>query len=136
MLTKRDIALFLSLFYFAVNSGLGFTPHYCGGLLESICTNTEGLGSNTKEVNSCCAASKKTTKGCCSDEEIKFSPSEKSVVLSNFSITLSAPYPVVNTFSFPLCSGTALMENSFYDYSYRANAPPLYKLFCQYTIYS
>jgi hypothetical protein len=129
--------LFLSLFYFTVNSGLGLTMHYCGGVLESIRTNIVDLGSSTKEVKSCCVASKKTTKGCCSDEVIRFSPSEKSVVLSNFSIELLAlTHPVANVFSFPFCSGAALIDKSFYDYSYRANAPPLYKLFCQYTIYS
>jgi hypothetical protein len=87
-------------------------------------------------VKPCCSEKKTEDEGCCSDETIDFESSDEPVVLNNSGADFLVTNIPTEAFSFQCYNDEVVLVKNVYDYSYRGNAPPLYKLYCQYIVYS
>ncbi|NQY07810.1 MAG: hypothetical protein HRT68_16830 [Flavobacteriaceae bacterium] len=140
MLTRKFIALFLAFFYLTVNSGLAFNIHYCGGQLESISSFISEIGCEDEHKKPCCAEKKQKKSqeedGCCSDETIDLEASDDLVMLNNSGADFLVTNIPDQTLAFQFYFEEEIVTNDIAKLSYQSNAPPLYKLYCQYTFYS
>lgn len=144
---KKHISLFIAFFVLVSNSGLAFNVHYCEGKIaaissvfskEEVCdTSNSELAKQmpVKETNSCCAKEQTTHKKCCSDKEVKLESKTEKVVIKTISFDLDSVFVFqdFNSFDFVFLPKTVTTQNVTYYCD--ANAPPLYKLYCQFTLF-
>lgn len=144
---KKHISLFLAFFVLVANSGLAFNVHYCEGKIaaissvfskEEVCdTSNSELAKQmpVKETKPCCTKEQTTHKKCCSDKEVKLESKTEKVVIKTFSFDLQSVFFIqdLNSFDFVFLPKTVLNQNVTYYCD--ANAPPFYKLYCQFTLF-
>lgn len=90
---KKITIILLTVFYFAVASGITVSLHYCGGKFKEASlfhsSNEEG-----------CCGSKKKSKGCCNEKEASIkikdnhNPSNSVYLADNHSKMINASLPV------------------------------------------
>lgn len=141
MKINKHISFLLALLIFVSNVGLAFNVHYCGGELAEISLDyKKSEPCEVKKVEkqeTCCASSEKHD-SCCSNSKVDLKKSlSDEVIVKSFQLDLGAftfvevwkaPEVPVNFEEIKLKSDAP----SFYCDS---NAPPLYKLYCQYLFY-
>lgn len=135
---KKQISLFLAFFVLVSNSGLAFNVHYCEGKIASISSvfsKEEVCEMPVKETKSCCAKEQTTHKKCCSDKEVKLESKTEKVVIKTISFDLDSVFVIqeFNSFNFVFSPKTVTTQNVTYYCD--DNAPPLYKLYCQFTLF-
>lgn len=138
MQIKKHISIFLAFFVLVSNSGLAFNVHYCEGkiaAISSVFSKEEVCKMPIKEAKSCCAKEQTTHKKCCSDKEVKLESKTEKVIIKTISFDLDSVFVIqeFNSFDFVFSPKTVTTQNVTY-YS-DANAPPLYKLYCQFTLF-
>ena len=138
MQLKKQIVLFLAFFVLVSNSGLAFNVHYCGekiASISSVFSNEEVCNLPIKEELSCCAKKETSHKKCCSDKEVNLK--DKTEKFSYKSVSFDFDLFYQNNLWKPsiynLVSKISL--NQTIDYCCDANAPPLYQLYCQFTLF-
>lgn len=127
---KKHICILLTFFLLVSNLGLAFNVHYCGNIIASVTISTA-----VKSEANCCGAVEKESK-CCKDKIIKADPKSDQLLMkigsfepnslpaySNWAPALFTEVPHYKT-----------RENA--TYYCEANAPPLYLLYSQYTLYA
>ena len=138
MQIRKHISLFLAFFVLVSNSGLAFNVHYCEGKIASISSvfsKEEVCEMPVKETKSCCAKEQTTHKKCCSDKEVKLESKTEKVVIKTISFDLDSVFVIqeFNSFNFVFSPKTVTTQNVTYYCD--DNAPPLYKLYCQFTLF-
>lgn len=130
---KKHISILLTFFLLVSNLGLAFNVHYCDNEIASITLNT---ASSPQEAEAdCCGIVEKDSK-CCNDKIIKAENKSDQIIVKSFSVdahVLPVSYEWKPLIFVPK---TALAQNNNLTYYCDANAPPLYKLYSQYTFYS
>jgi len=143
MKINKHLSFVLALLILVSNVGLAFNVHYCGGELAAISLDyKKSAPSEVKKVekeDSCCAASDEENEkdSCCSNSKVDLKKSiSDEVIVKSFQLNLGV-FTFVDEWEAPIVISPA--ENtpksftpSFYCDS---NAPPLYKLHCQYLFY-
>jgi hypothetical protein len=127
---KKHISLLLTFFLLVSNLGLAFNVHYCGDTIASI-TISKAAGSESN----CCGAMEKESK-CCKDKIIKAEPKSDQLLMKMGSFE-PANFPAYIKWTptlFPEAPHYKTRENT--TYYCEANAPPLYLLYSQYTLYA
>lgn len=145
---KKNIILVLAFFILISNSGLAFNVHYCGekiAAISSVFSNDEVCDVNnsndaSKEpINkdeSCCAKKEVTHKKCCSDKELNLKDTSEKFSFKTISFDLDLfVYSITTRSVFFSLDETSVTSNAIAYYC-DANAPPLYQLYCQYTLYA
>ena len=138
MQIKKHISIFLAFFVLVSNSGLAFNVHYCEGkiaAISSVFSKEEVCKMPIKEAKFCCAKEQTTHKKCCSDKEVKLESKTEKVVIKTISFDLDSVFVIqeFNSFDFVFLPKTVTTQNVTYYCD--ANAPPLYKLYCQFTLF-
>jgi hypothetical protein len=136
---KKHISFLTALLILVSNSGLAFSVHYCEGKIASISSvfsKEEVCEMKVVVEKTCCAKPETTHKDCCSDKKINLKSKTEKIIIKTISLDFEPAYfseyrnqlfTVIETQHFS-------KENvAFYCES---NAPPLYKLYCQYTFYA
>ena len=139
MQIKKHIALTLAFFLMISNSGLAFNVHYCGEKIASITSvfskDEVCVMPSQNDEDLCCAKKEITHKKCCSDKEVNLkNKSEKftyKTVSFNFDLFHFTSAPKL-TFSNVITDVIVTQNTSYFC---RANAPPLYQLYCQFTLF-
>jgi len=139
MKSSKCTSLFLAFLILVSNVGLAFNVHYCGGNIAGISSVYGFDGSDiVKEMpseKSCCAPKATESKGCCKDKVVKIDK-KSEVTVKAFSFQIDAPF-VLESWKPIVFSSVATVQNSpIPTYYCDANAPPLYKLYSQYTFYA
>ncbi len=148
-LHKKKIALLVAFFLMFSNIGLALNVHFCGDTkvasttvysktIEELC-NHEKQHQHTQEEScfkekSCCAASDDHS-DCCKNELIKQDNSEV-VVVKAFSFFLDAFIINDSGLKVEFYFTKKDIKQASFSYSYNANAPPLYKLYCSLVYYA
>ncbi|ESU29378.1 hypothetical protein FLJC2902T_07750 [Flavobacterium limnosediminis JC2902] len=141
MKINKHISFVLAMLILVSNVGLAFNVHYCGGELAEISLDyKKSEPCEVKEIEkqeTCCASSDEHDT-CCSNSKVDLKKSlSDEVIVKSFQLDLGvftfvegwkAPEALINLAENNLKSDTP----SFYCDS---NAPPLYKLYCQYLFY-
>ena len=148
MVFKKHISLLIALLVLVSNSGLAFNIHYCEGKIASIssvfsneeaCFTSDSEQAKQKPIavqKTCCAKIEKTHKECCSDKKVDLKNKTEKIIIKTISFDFEAAYfTIYNT---PTFSTTGIQTNTDENVAFycEANAPPLYKLYCQLTFYA
>jgi len=130
MKLKSQISILLTFFVLVSNLGLAFNVHYCGDTIASVSLSTPA---NT-EAN-CCGAIEKESK-CCNDKIIKAEPKSDQLVMKSGSFEPTALSANTNGTPVLFAGVPHLHTRENTTYRCEANAPPLYLLYSQYTLYA
>jgi hypothetical protein len=112
--------------------------HFCGGVLESLSTSSDIAKCEMTAKTSCCSQKNHSnSKGsCCDNTTVDFSDVDTDSLLYDLSFDFQPLYLFVNnyfTFDLPLVS---IVKRISLLYTYKGNAPPLYKLYGTYIYYA
>lgn len=139
MKLRKNFSFFIALLVLVSNSGLAFSVHYCGekiASISSVFSNDEVCEMPVLDEKACCAKSENTTKGCCSDKKISLKNKAEQVVIKNSILDIEAACFFVYTPQILADMKMSFSSNENAVFYCQSNAPPLYKLYCQYTFYS
>lgn len=136
---KKHILVLLAFFLLISNSGLAFNVHYCGekiAAISSVFSSDEVCKMPSAAEKKCCSKKEATKKKCCSDKEVSLKSNSEKFTLKSISFDFDFIfYPkafIANEFRFVKKSSVSQTIQYYCD----AHAPPLYKLYCQYTFYA
>ncbi|KGO88915.1 HYC_CC_PP family protein [Flavobacterium suncheonense] len=140
MKINKHISFVLALLILVSNVGLAFNVHYCEGELAGVSLDYKKYEPCVEEKaeaeKSCCATSNEHD-SCCSNDKIDLKKSiSDEIIVKSFQLDLAA-FTVADVWepiNFEAVEEAAVKSDtpSFYCDS---NAPPLYKLYCQYVFY-
>ncbi len=135
---KKHFSLILAFLLLVSNSGLAVNIHFCEGkiaAISSVFSKEEVCEMPVKEEIACCAKPDLQHKKCCSDKEVNLKNKIEKMVIKTISFDLHWAYfpnewkPVIFNALLPIISTSTIV------YYCDANAPPLYKLYCQFTLF-
>lgn len=135
---KKQFGLIMAFLVLVSNSGMAINVHFCEGKIAAISTvfsKEEVCEVPVKEETACCAKPDPTHKKCCSDKQVDLKNKTEKIVLKTFSFDLdSVVLPVQwepQFFNAAFCTISAGNPGYHCD----ANAPPLYRLYCRFTLF-
>lgn len=139
MKLKKQLSILIALLVLVSNSGLAFSVHYCEGKIASISSifsKEEECEMPLVEEESCCAKPEVTHKACCSDKKVNLKSKTEKIIIKTISLDFEPDF-------FSACKNQilAVVESQCFSkektaFYWESNAPPRYKLYCQYTFYS
>lgn len=120
------------------NSGLAINVHFCEGNIAAISSafaKEEVCIKPVEAEKACCAKPDPTHKKCCSDKEVNLKGKIEKILLKTVSSDFEA-LPVLTPWK-PAVFMQFVSENYHTTFAYccDANAPPLYALYCQFTLF-
>ena len=138
MIFKKQISLLIAFLVLVSNSGLAFNIHFCEGEIASITsifTKAEVCEMPVQKEVACCLKQEPTHDECCSDKEVSLKNNVEKVIVkisidSNYLLAYHQFIPLEYTHS----TTKKIIQEVVYNFD--ANAPPLYQLYCQYTLYA
>lgn len=132
MIFKKQLSVLLTCFLLVSNLGLAFNVHYCDDKIASITINS---APSIEQKDGCCGIVEKESQ-CCNDKVIKAEIKTDQIIVK--SLSFDAGFIAVTKYWKPQ---VFIPENHFKQkdttiYYCDANAPPLYLLYSQYTLYA
>lgn len=135
MKLKKHISIVLASLILLFNLGLSFSVHYCKDKIAGISFYHQETEPCIEKTTSCCA-NVSSHHACCSNKQIKVEKNSDDVLVNTFSFQLDQVFLNADWSSnFNTFSGFTNSSNVFAFYC-DANAPPLYKLHCQFIFYA
>lgn len=135
---KKAISILLTFLILFANSGWALAFHYCKEELVAISLN---YPSDFQEVGECqkeksCCEETDDHQECCDNQQVEVKSSDNKLVTKVFELNLSA-FTLVQeaVFSFEEINSEKSKRNTPAFYA-DVNAPPLYKLYCQWVFYA
>jgi hypothetical protein len=139
MIFKKQLSVLIAFFVLVSNSGLAFNVHFCEGKLASITSvfsDVEACVMPVEIEQKCCAKAETTHEDCCSDKEVNLKNKTEKIIIKTLAFDMDTVF-YFNEYKTPQFGFAQDQFNSSEVVYYcDANAPPLYKLYCQYTFYS
>ncbi|KOS07777.1 hypothetical protein AM493_18255 [Flavobacterium akiainvivens] len=145
MKLNKHISILLSALVLFANMGLALNVHYCHEKVTSVSfaykvaepANSHHHTHDEDEGKGCCKKVVDNHKKCCKDDVLKVKDTPEKAIVKSLQFDLGAFY-TVETWKPSVFSGFDVVKvkkdtPSFYCES---NAPPLYKLYCQYVLYA
>lgn len=136
---KKVTSIFLMVLILFSNLGLAVNIHYCHDRIASISLayqEKEACVQETKTEKKCCAA-KKQEKKCCSNSVVKAEKKYDNVLVQSLQLDLPAfILPAVQIPVFFFENEEIIIQQEWLYFYCDSNAPPLYKLYCQYLLYA
>ena len=138
---NKHISILLTFLIFASNMGFALNVHYCHGEVSSVSfaykieepCNTH----HEQEAKSCCASAGKSHKKCCKNDLVKLQDdSQDNIIVKSLQLDLSAFYAVEEWKPALVPAEVPLFLTETPSFYCEANAPPLFKLYCQYIFYA
>lgn len=149
-LRKKYTALLMAFFLMFSHIGLALNVHFCGDvkiasttvyskLITELCRHESQPHQHSQEEScfvekSCCTASDDHS-GCCKNELIKQDNSEV-VVVKSFNFSVDAFILNDSRLWVEFYEVNQDIKPTSFSYSYSANAPPLYRLYCSLIYYA
>jgi len=139
MIFKKHIILLIAILVLVSNSGLAFNLHYCEGRIASISSifsEEEACETPVLVEKICCTKTETTHKECCSDKKVELKNKTEKIIIKSISLDFQPDYCTaikhipISVFNVGKCT------DNFTAFYKEANAPPLYKLYCQLTFYA
>lgn len=138
MIFKKQLSVFIAVLVLVSNSGLAFNIHFCEGKIASVTSvfsKEEVCEMPAIVEKSCCAKVETTHSKCCSDKEVDLKNDFEKVIAK---ISFDADFTLIFQDAF-FSQLTGFFHNTTLNkvgYYCDANAPPFYKLYCQFTFYA
>jgi len=136
---KKHISLLTALLILVSNSGLAFSVHYCEGKIASVSSvfsQEEVCDMPVVIEKTCCAKPETTHKKCCSDKKVDLKNKTEKIIIKTISLDFEPAF--FAEYNNPTFAAIETQQFSTENAAFYCdtNAPPLYKLYCQYTFYS
>lgn len=136
---KKHISFLIALLVLVSNSGLAFTVHYCEGKIASVSSvfsKEEECEMPLVEEESCCTKPQTTHKDCCSNKKVNLKNKTEKIIIKTISLDFESAF-----FSEYKNQTQAVVEAQCFSkerttFYCESNAPPRYKLYCQFTFYA
>jgi hypothetical protein len=130
---RKHISILLAFFLLITHSGLAFNVHYCDDVIASI---TVFSNSNANEIEkNCCGIVEKDSK-CCQNKIIKSEKKSDQILLKSFSFETLNGILVQNNILFEIVTVLNFKKTKPSNYTFNANAPPIFERNCQRNIYA
>ena len=150
MRLSRHISILLALLILASNMGLAFNVHFCEDSISSVSLAYERAepknehhkkeAHNHEQDNdrkSCCAASTTDHDSCCDNDVVKIEDTgEGKVIVKTLQLELGTLCGFVDLNPVPNYAFEILPVKNQPSFYCESNAPPLFKLYCQYILYA
>lgn len=145
MKLNKHISIVLSALVLFANMGLVLNVHYCHDRVTSVSfaykanqpVNSHHHNHDEDEKGKSCCKKVDTHKKCCKDNVLKLKDSNEKTIVKSVQLDLGAFYVAEawKPADFKSFKIAAIKKDapSFYCES---NAPPFYKLYCQYVLYA
>jgi hypothetical protein len=133
MNSRKYISILLAFFLLITHSGLAFNVHYCDDVIASI---TVFSNSNANEIEKdCCGIVEKDSK-CCQNKIIKSEKKSDQILLKSFSFETLNVILVQNNILFEIVKVLNFKKTKPSNYTFNANAPPIFERNCQRIFYA
>lgn len=139
MKLKKHISILIALLILVSNSGLAFSVHYCEGKIASISSvfsNEEDCKMPIVVEESCCAKPETTHKDCCSDKKVNLKNKTEKIIIKTIFLDYEPAFFSELRHQLFAVTQTQHFSKTIAAFYCESNAPPLYKLYCQYTFYA
>ncbi len=120
------------------NIGLAFNVHYCGGEIASVSTvyfMDDSCAMPVAKDQKCCKSSD-VKSDCCKSKVVHLHDKTDTVIVKTFSFNIDHLFRFDEWESLTALGYVPLQTTELQYYYCDANAPPLFKLYCQYTLYA
>ena len=130
---RKQISLFLAFFLLLSQTGWAINVHFCSSKIAAVTLSAKS-NSNKSEKN-CCGSTEKKSK-CCQNKVIK--ATEKSEIVFSKLITFSPEFAFLNSDWNPIFLRINAVNHALNSLEYycNSNAPPIFKLNCQFVFYA
>lgn len=142
MKLKKHISIILSALVLFSNIGLMLNVHFCHGQVSSVAVTYKSAARcempKEHHKKACCAVAEKATKkSCCKHGTVKLEDKSDKTLVKSLQLDLGTFYvsEAYNEALFVYNAPLAIQKDTPAFYT-ETNAPPLYKLYCQYVLYA
>ena len=122
------------------NVGLAFNVHYCHGEVSSVSLaykiEEPCNDHHDKSEKSCCATADESHKKCCDNDIVKLEDKGDNIIVKSFQLDLAAFCEFNEWKPVSFYEEISLVHKETPSFYCEANAPPLFKLYCQYIFYA
>jgi len=140
MKIKKHISLLIAMLILVSNVGLAFNVHYCGGEIASVSLAYKSempCMETSDSESSCCAATEKKD-SCCSNSKVDLKKNTTdNIIVKSFQLDLGS-FTIVDNWK-PVVDSEeeeVIVKSDVASFYCDSNAPPLFKLYCQYIFYA
>jgi hypothetical protein len=121
--------------------GIALNVHYCEGQISEVSfaykVQEPCNDHHAEEAKTCCAAVEDSHKSCCKNDLVKLKDKADNVIIVKSLQLDLVNFCMINEWKSILFYGKAPIVKSESPAFYcETNAPPLFKLYCQYTLYA
>ncbi|WP_295337790.1 hypothetical protein [Flavobacterium sp.] len=136
---KKHISLLTALLILVSNSGMAFTVHFCQGKIASVSSvfaDEEVCDMPVVVEKNCCTKVETTHKKCCSDKKVDLKNKTEKIIIKTISLDFEPVYfSEYKNLVFTVAESPKKVDEKVAFYC-DSHAPPLYQLYCQYTLYA
>ena len=140
MKLNRYISILLTGLLLMSNLGLALNVHYCHGKVSSVTfaykADEPCNDHHEQQKKSCCAAAGESHKKCCENDLVKLQDNSDNIIVKSLQLDLSTFYVAEQWHSSQLYYSLPVAKQESPSFYCEANAPPLFKLYCQYILYA
>lgn len=132
---KKVTSIFLAFFFLISNLGMAINVHFCHDKIASVSLGISISEPCETNSGSCCAKANNHKK-CCSENTIKAEKKSDNVLVKSLQFDFQDFVLVPTEFEYFQQTSAKVQKNLFLDYYKVSNAPPHYKLNCQFIFYA
>ena len=129
--------LFFAVFFLMTKIGVAFNIHYCLGTIVNVShvfQHNEGCGMEMMNAHS---SEKIAKNSCCSDEVVTIQNNDKNPLVDKLELSKNQLLAVLNVSVLFNLVELPLQYNIIeVEYKNSSHSPPLYQLYCNYTLYA
>lgn len=131
---RKSISLLVAIVFLFSNLGLAFNLHYCHDKLSSVSVDYQFKEACVENQKSCCAAIDNHA-SCCSNKIVEIEKKTEHTLVSGFQFDIACPSVIV-AYPFVFQFSERQVKNNSPQFYCDSNAPPFYKLYCQFVFYA
>lgn len=141
MRLSKHISILLCTLILASNMGFALNVHYCHGEVAAVSlaykVSEPCNDHHESEQKTCCGKEDTTHKSCCKNDLVKLQDTKSdNIIIKSLQLDLGAFCPVAEWKPVPSFTEAPLLAADAPSFYCEANAPPLFKLYCQYIFYA
>ncbi|KAF2519885.1 hypothetical protein E0W68_01255 [Flavobacterium salilacus subsp. salilacus] len=141
MQLKKHISFVLSFLILVANMGLALNVHYCKGQISEVSfaykVQEPCNDHHAKEARACCGMAQDSHKSCCKNDLVKLKDkADNLIIVKSLQLDL-VNFCIINEWKPIAFYGTTpVVKKQTPAFYCETNAPPLFKLYCRYTLYA
>lgn len=143
---KKHITFLLSFLLLVSNTGLAVNVHYCmdkiaevsfAYKLEEPCDTHHHNQDKEQHEKACCAEPGESHDTCCKDDVLKLKQdNQDNIIIKSIQFDLTQFYIAESWNPSLFFTQDTFVKKEIPSFYCRANAPPLFKLYCRYIFYA